>query len=235
MKPRSIMIFAAGHGTRMGELTRFRPKPMIEVGNIALIDRALALADAAGISHQVVNTHYLGQQIAAHLRSRPSVVISHEGARALETGGGLKNALPRIKGETAFTLNPDAVWTGQNPLTALMHGWNNAEMDALLMLVPLTSATGHKGRGDFSLGPDGRLSRFRPGDPAPLVNTGAQIIRTAPVATFDETCFSLNVVWDRLIETRRLFGMVHPGGWADVGTPAGIAAAETLIRGTGDV
>ena len=87
------MIFAAGFGTRMGPLTATRPKPLIEVAGRTLLDRALAMGAQAGVARTVVNTHYLREQVAAHLADRPEIAISAE-AEILETGGGLKAALP---------------------------------------------------------------------------------------------------------------------------------------------
>ncbi len=96
MTPDAVMIFAAGLGTRMGELTRDRPKPLIEVAGRPLIDHALALVRAAGIGRIVVNTHAHADRLAAHLaRVAPEAAVSHEPER-LETGGGLKRALPLL-------------------------------------------------------------------------------------------------------------------------------------------
>ena len=123
MTPQALMIFAAGLGTRMGALTRDRPKPLVEVAGRPLIDHALALARAAGIPRIVVNTHAHADQMQAHLaRTAPDVLISHE-PTLLETGGGLKRALPLLGPGPVFTLNADMVWTGPNPLAALAAAW----------------------------------------------------------------------------------------------------------------
>lgn len=230
-RPDALMLFAAGFGTRMGALTADRPKPLIPVAGRALIDHALALAAGAGLGRIVVNTHYRAEALARHLAGRPGVVLSHE-PEILETGGGLKAALPRLGGAAAvLTLNSDAVWTGPNPLAALAAAWAQAPgaAAALLMLVPAARATGHIGRGDFALAPDGRIARG-----GPLVYTGAQAIAAAPVAAHPGRVFSLNAVWDGLIAQGRAFGLVHPGGWCDVGRPEGIAAAEALLAEAGD-
>ena len=108
--PDALMIFAAGFGTRMGPLTATRPKPLIEVAGRTLLDRALAMGAQAGVARTVVNTHYLREQVAAHLADRPEIAISAE-AEILETGGGLKAALPLLGPGPVMTLNPDAVWT----------------------------------------------------------------------------------------------------------------------------
>ena len=119
MTPTAAMVFAAGLGTRMGALTRDRPKPLIEVAGRPLIDHALALARDAGVVRIVVNIHAHPEQMRRHLAAvAPDVLISHESA-LLETGGGLKRALPLLGSGPVFTLNADIVWRGHNPLTAL--------------------------------------------------------------------------------------------------------------------
>lgn len=227
MTPGAIMIFAAGLGTRMGELTRTRPKPLIEVAGRPLIDHALALARGAGIGRIVVNTHAHADQLAAHLaRVAPEAMVSHEPV-LLETGGGLKRALPLLGPGPVFTLNADMVWTGPNPLLALAGAWSGE--GALLALVPRAQATGHGGPGDFFLDGAGRLARRGGAAHAPFVYAGAEIIDPATVANEPAQAFSLNPAWNRLIPAGRLRGIVHTGGWVDVGRPEGIALAEAML------
>lgn len=220
------MLFAAGRGTRMGALTETRPKPLIEVAGRPLIDHALALADAAGARPIVVNLHYLSDQIARHLAARP-IALSHEPV-LLETGGGLRQALPKLGAGPVMTLNADAVWTGANPLQQLASAWDGDRMDALLLLAPRAQTRGHSGRGDFLLDSEGRIRRAA-GAEAP-VYLGAQIIRTEGLAEIAEDVFSLNRLWDNLIARGRAFGLIHQGGWCDVGRPEGIGEAEALLK-----
>jgi len=231
------MIFAAGLGTRMGALTRDRPKPLVPVAGRALIDHALALAATAGVARTVVNVHYHAGQLTAHLAGKAGVLVSHETPRLLDTGGGLRQALPLLGagGGPVFTLNSDAVWTGANPLLQLTRGWDPAGMDALLLLVPGAAARGHAGAGDFVIGAGGQLARNTGQNGPALIYTGAQIIRTDRLEAFTDAAFSLNRVWDRMQAAGRLHGAVHAGGWADVGTPAGIAEAEAMLHEAGDV
>ena len=228
-RPESLMIFAAGFGTRMGALAADRPKPLIEVAGRALLDHALALAEGQGLARVVVNAHYRAEQVAAHLAGRDVTVVV-EAPEILETGGGLRNALPHLGAgpglKPVYTLNSDAVWTGPNPLATLAAAWDPGVMDALLLLVPPDRATGHTGPGDFITDKAGRLSRG-PG----LVYTGTQIINPARLEGMPEGPFSFNLLWDRLIAERRLFGTLHPGGWCDVGRPESIPLAEALLAG----
>ncbi len=225
-QPRALMLFAAGFGTRMGALTADRPKPLIPVAGKALIDHALE--QAAGAGRVVVNLHYRGDQIRAHLAGRPEIAFSAETDTILETGGGLKRALPLLAADPVFTMNSDAVWTGPRAMGQLAAAWDAPRMDALLLLVPRDRAVGHRGKGDFAIDDAGRLTRG-----ADLVYTGAQIIRTRPFADWPGQVFSINPVWDAMAAQGRLFGLVHRGGWCDVGRPESIALAEAMLGQAG--
>ena len=221
--PDTMMLFAAGKGTRMAPLTDVTPKPLIPVAGRPLLDHALDLAREGGARRIVVNTHHLGDQIVRHLAGS-GVAISDESDALLETGGGLRKALPLLGDGPVLTMNPDVVWTGPNPVAALRAAWDGARMDALLMLVPVDRAQGRIGGGDFALDPRGRISRG-----GPLVYTGTQILRTDGLAAIDAPVFSLNVLWDRMMAEGRAFGLVHPGGWCDVGRPDCIPLAEAML------
>ncbi|MFD1880512.1 nucleotidyltransferase family protein [Paracoccus pacificus] len=218
-----LMIFAAGRGTRMAPLTDRMPKPMIPVAGQTLLDRALDMARKTDASRIVVNIHHLGDQIRDRLAGT-DVLISDESDALLETGGGLRKALPLLGAEVVATLNPDVVWAGPNPLVQLAGAWDGKRMDALLSLVPVARARGRVGGGDFSMDPQGRL--IRRGD---LIYGGAQIIRTDRLAEIKEESFSINRLWDLLIADGRAFGLIHPGGWCDVGRPDCIPLAEEML------
>ncbi|CUK13911.1 bifunctional N-acetylglucosamine-1-phosphate uridyltransferase/glucosamine-1-phosphate acetyltransferase [Ruegeria denitrificans] len=222
-RPDAVMLFAAGFGTRMGALTKDRPKPLIEVAGRPLIDHALDLTDDLRADRVVANLHYLPDQLATHLAPK-GVLMSREEPEILETGGGLRAALPLLGPGPVFTLNTDAIWSGPNPLTLLRKAWNPDRMDALLMCVPIAQTVGHAGSGDFTTNAEGRISRG-PG----LVYGGAQIVKTDGLAAISEQAFSLNLLWDQMHELGRLFATIYPGRWCDVGRPEGVAMAEELI------
>lgn len=217
------MLFAAGFGTRMGALTAQQPKPLIRVAGRALIDHALALVDDFGPLRRVVNTHYRSNQLAAHLAGR-DVTLSDEQPQILDTGGGLRAALPVLGSAPVFTLNTDAVWSGPNPLRLLGDAWDPARMEALLLCIPLANAIGRKGGGDFSHDANGQVQRG--GD---LVYTGAQIIQTDGLAAIPDAAFSLNVLWNAMADRGGLNIVTYPGQWCDVGHPDGIQLAEAML------
>ena len=221
--PDAIMMFAAGFGTRMKHLTQHQPKPLVPVAGRPLIDHALDLARGVGPSRIVANLHYLPDQLDAHLKPQGVTTII-ETPEILDTGGGLRNALPLLGTEPVFTMNSDAIWAGPNPLSLLRKAWKPEQMDALLMTVPLGQTLGHGGQGDFTLDENGHLTRG-PGN----VYGGVQIIKTDLLSDIDADKFSLNLLWDMMLERQTLYGLPYPGRWCDVGHPGGIALAESLL------
>ncbi|MGV6849657.1 MAG: nucleotidyltransferase family protein [Marinibacterium sp.] len=225
MKTASVMLFAAGFGTRMGALTADRPKPMIKVAGRPLVDHALDLARAIDPPRIVANVHYKPQMLADHLAHK-GAIISHEWPDILETGGGLRAALPLLGAGPVLTLNTDAIWAGPNPLDLLVAAWDETRMDALLMCLDPANALGHRGAGDFVASADGQISRG-PG----LVYAGAQLLNPADLNDVPDSKFSLNVVWDRMMAQGRAFALRYPGQWVDVGHPDNIVLAERLLHG----
>jgi MurNAc alpha-1-phosphate uridylyltransferase len=231
---RALMIFAAGFGTRMGALTATQPKPMVAVAGRPLIDHALDQAEAAGADPIVVNLHYLGDQLAAYLADRP-VLLSWEHGKILETGGGLRKALPLLGHGPVATLNSDAAWTGENAITQLEAAWDETAMDALLLVAPPERTVGHTAPPAFSMDDHGRLSRHSITGGAGYGYTCAQIIKTDMLAGLSDEVFSMWRLWEPMIAARRMYGLIHNGGWCDVGQPESIALAEQLLLEQGHV
>jgi MurNAc alpha-1-phosphate uridylyltransferase len=234
--PEVAMVLAAGLGKRMRPLTATRPKPLIEVAGRPLIDHALERLRAAGVRKAVVNVHYLGDAVEAHLKSRVKqleIAVSDERDRLLETGGGLVKALPLIDSDPFLVVNSDNLWVDGpvDALKLLAANWDETRMDALLLLVPLARAHCHSGRGDFHMDASGALSRRRPRGVAPFVFTGIQIVsRRLFAGELPDGPFSTNILWDRAIAAGRCFGAVHQGLWFDVGRPESIRKAEEILR-----
>jgi MurNAc alpha-1-phosphate uridylyltransferase len=233
--PAAAMVLAAGLGKRMRPLTATRPKPLIEVAGRALIDHTIDRLRSAGVARAVVNVHYLAGALEAHLKNRSQgieIKISDERKLLLETGGGLKRALPMIDADPFLAVNSDNLWVDGpvDTLRLLASAWDEARMDALLLLVPLARANCHSGRGDFHMNAAGKLRRRKPNQVAPFVFTGVQMLSKR---LFDQETpegpFSTNLLWDRAIAAGRCYGLVHQGLWFDIGRPENIARAEAIM------
>ena len=231
---RTAMVLAAGLGKRMRPLTATRPKPLVDVAGKPLLDHVLDRLRAAGVQRAVVNVHYLAAAVEAHLQDQAQgleILISDETKQLLETGGGVINALPLIEDETFLIVNSDNLWVDGpvDSIQLLEQRWDEAAMDALLLVVPFSQAHCHPGVGDFVMDPMGRLSRRAPGKPAPFVYTGVQIVSRRLFRDAPDGAFSMNILWNRAIAEGRVFGLVHEGLWFDVGTPPAIAKTEAIL------
>jgi len=233
-KIRTAMVLGAGLGKRMRPLTATRPKPLVEVAGRTLLDHVLDRLRAADIRRVVVNVHYLADALEAHLRRRASdldIIISDERGELLETGGGVARALPLIEDDHFLVVNSDNLWV-DGPVDAIRllgQRWDDAAMDALLLVVPQARANCHAGPGDFHMDAAGHLSRRRVGKVAPFVFTGVQLVSRRLFEGAPGGAFSFNLLWDRAIAAERAFGVVHQGLWFDVGTPPAIARTEALL------
>lgn len=234
--PKQALVLAAGLGLRMRPVTDHTPKPLIEVGGRAMLDRLLDQLADSGVDQAAVNIHHLPGRMRDYLATRagrlPAIVISDETDRLMDSGGGVKKMLAHVGDGPVYVLNGDMLWrdAGAPALVRMGLGFDPARMDALLLLTPRDQATGYDGPGDFYLGGDGRLERRGSRERAPYVFTGIQIL--APhlfaAAPADEP-FSLNRIYDAALAAGRLHGLVHDGDWMHVGTPDAIDVASRKL------
>ena len=160
--PKLAMVLAAGFGKRMRPITDTLPKPLVQVNGEAMLDRILDRLAEAGVKKAVVNLHHLGGAIETHLAERkaPEILFSPE-PEILETGGGVKKALPLLGKEPFFVINGDVLWLDgrSSALRRLAESWDGRRMDCLLLLHQCVFAYGYEGMGDFFLDPVGVVRR----------------------------------------------------------------------------
>jgi len=220
------MVLAAGRGERMRPLTDHEPKPLLRVGGKRLIEYHLERLAAAGFREVVVNTAWLGDQIETVLGSGAtyglSIAYSHERPEALETGGGIFNALPLLGAEPFLLVNGD-VWTDINfaPL-------RRAPDEGVLAHLVLVENPPQHPRGDFRL----EQSRVLEGEGTRHTYSGIGIYRPEIFAGCEPGKFSLLPVLRRAIEAGALTGELHRGRWSDIGTIDRLNALDAeLSRG----
>ena len=231
--PRRAMVLAAGLGQRMRPLTERMPKPLIPVRGKPLIDHVLDRLSAVGVECAVVNVHHFADQMQGHLAARrePRIVISDERQRLMGTGGGALKALPALGAAPFFHVNSDSIWIeGVTPnLMRLAAAFDQASMDALLLLAPTAGSIGYDGRGDFALASDGRLRPRGEREVVPFVYAGAAILAPALFAAPPPEGFGLSLLFDRAARAGRLHGLRLEGLWMHVGSPEALAEAEAAI------
>lgn len=239
---KTAMLLAAGMGSRLRPLTDTCPKPLINVGGMPVILRSLVAIHRAGVQRVVINTHYLAVMVEDTIRAHApqlcpglQVMFSRE-ETLLETGGGLKKALPLLGSEPFLVVNSDAVWLEESKplLRPLMDAFSQKKHDVLMAVVPthITADFRPEG-GDLLFNKRTKKLTFpqnakeRP--LADAVYAGIHVTHPAFIAFEKEERFSLTQPWREAAQEGRLHGFLYPGPWVDMGTHTGLAAARDLV------
>jgi MurNAc alpha-1-phosphate uridylyltransferase len=215
---RTAMIFAAGRGERMRPLSDATPKPLLRIGGKMLIEHHLEKLAAVGVQDVVINTSHLAEQFPAALGdgSRWSVRIrySYEGEKPLETGGGIKHALPLLGDAPFIGVSADIV-------SDYDYAKLPAEPSGLAHLVMVPNPAFHS-RGDFFL--DGsRLNEEGSGERLTFANIA--VYRPELVARESATYFKLLPIYQRAMREGKLSGERFDGFWTNIGTPEQLRSA----------
>ena len=214
------MILAAGRGERMRPLTDVTPKPLLQAGSHRLIEYHLINLAEAGFTDVVINVAWLGQQIIDEIgngeKYNINITYSNEGDQALETGGGIYNALPLLGDEPFLVINGD-VWTDY-PFEKLRSFPLKDKAHLILINNPE-----HNPAGDFALS-NGRLlndenNRF--------TFSGIGIYSKEFFTTSSDGKYPLAPMIRQYIDSNEISGEVYDGRWIDIGTPQRL---ESLIE-----
>jgi MurNAc alpha-1-phosphate uridylyltransferase len=233
----SAMVLAAGLGSRLRPLTDDVPKPLINVGGQPVILRALAALKMAGIKRVVINTHYLGSMVERTVQANSMGLTIHFSREEtlLETGGGIKKALPWLGDKPFLVVNSDAVWDeAKTPLLGdLMDSFNIKKHDVLMSVVPTKSTAEFRPEGgDFMFDKRTKKLKFAPPKDrakADVVYTGIHVTHPAFIAFEAAEKFSLLMPWKIAEAEGRLHGCLYKGPWVDMGTHTGLEYARQLV------
>lgn len=230
---KTAMVLAAGLGRRMQPLTDNTAKPLVPFAGKPLIDHVFDRLIEAGVRRAVVNVHKFADKVEAHVRRRTDleIEISDERDLLLDTGGGVRRALPMLGDKPFFVIASDTVWIeGPRPnLARLGARFDPDRMDMLLLLAAASASVGTEGRGDFDMDPLGHLARRPETGTVPFYYASALVTTAALYEGTPDGPFSNNVLFDNAIARERLFGQRLDGIWMHVGTPQSLAEAERAL------
>ena len=201
------MILAAGLGKRMQPLTLKTPKPLLEINNYTLLERAINLLISHGVQEISINIHYLPDQIKLFInrkKFKAKITISNEENLLLDTGGGVLKGTQNFGDNPFFVINPDTVWS-KHYLTELksleaIYLKNNKPT---LLLVNKKLSFDPSFKGDFNLNNE-KISKDSENQ---FIFTGLQIINRSVFTNEKSKVFSLNKVWNELIKDQNLLGL----------------------------
>lgn len=238
-QPKNItkaFVLAAGRGVRMGELTESLPKPLIEVNGKALIDYNFDKLKETGVNDVVVNVCYKGELIKKHLERQTDFKIQFsEEAEALETGGGIKNALHLMGKNAFFVMNSDTLWIdkGFKPaMRQMLDEWDDDKYDILLLLHPMNQIFGDNGKGigNYRIDAEGKIERnVNKEEGYPYWFTGVSIVHPRAFDNSPDGKFSLRELFDKAQKNGRLGFVVNDGILFHVGIPEAVKEAEQKL------
>ncbi len=218
-----VMLLAAGRGERMRPLTDEIPKPLLTIGGKPLIVHLVEALVAEGFRELVINHAWHGAMIEQRLGDGQefgaNIEYSAEGANALETGGGIRRALPLLGSDPFVAVNAD-IWT-DFPFGSLPDA-----LDSLAHVI-LVDNPAHHPDGDFVLAG----TRVRNGEGRRLTFSGIGVYRPELFAELSDGCFPLAPILFDACDEGRLSGVHYTGEWWDVGTPERLELLDRRLRG----
>ncbi len=208
---KKAMILAAGFGKRIHPLTLKHPKPLLKIGNKTLLSNALKFLELLEIKQAVINVHYLGEQIVDYINRNQfnlTINIVKEKDKILNTGGGVLNAIQYFSNEPFLIINPDTIWNSHY-LKALKlmekSFFENKKSKCSLLVVNKKKSFDESFKGDFNL--ENYLISRKDKNKLNYIYTGMQIIKPEVFNGLSEEVFSINRIWDKLIQSNELYGM----------------------------
>ena len=201
------MVLAAGIGKRMQPLTLKTPKPLLEINNNSLIERAINLLIDYGVQEISINVHYLPEQIETYISKKnfgAKIYISSEKDLLLDTGGGVKEATTQFKDNPFFVINPDTLWNKKyleevKKLEEIFYKNNKPS----LLLVNKKLSIDTSLTGDFNLINE-TISKDKENE---FIFTGLHITSRNFLTTEKSKVFPMNKIWDDLVKKNDLCGM----------------------------
>ena len=207
MKIKHGMILAAGFGKRMQPLTLNKPKPLLEINNISLLERAINLLINCGVMEISINVHYLPDQIKTFINKKKfnvQINISDETELLLDTGGGVFAGTSNFNDKPFFVINPDTLWSKayveeakkleeiyfKNSMPSLLLIDKNLSLDASFV-------------GDFNL----KERLISKGAENLFIFTGLHITKRSFLKSEKSKVFSMNKIWNDLIKNKNLYGL----------------------------
>ena len=207
---KKAMILAAGFGKRIHPLTLKHPKPLLKIGNKTLLSNTLKFLELFGIKQAVINVHYLGEQIVDYINKNQfnlTINIVKEKDKILNTGGGVLNAIQYFSNEPFLIINPDTIWSSHylKELKLMEKSFfENKKSKCSLLVVNKEKSFDQSFKGDFNL-KNNLISRKGKNDLS-CIYTGLQIIKPEVFNGLSEGVFSINKIWDKLIQRNELYG-----------------------------
>ncbi|MDB3943910.1 nucleotidyltransferase family protein, partial [Candidatus Pelagibacter sp.] len=207
MKINTALILCAGFGKRLNPLTLDTPKPLIELNNVSLLETCINLIESLDVKEIFINTFYLKDQIRSFINKKnfkTKISIIEDGKNILDTGGGIKNMLNHTKEDDVLIFNPDTIWKNNysKEIIEMEKLYFSKQLKNILLLVNKELSFDKNLNGDFNL-QDNLIIK---NNDRKFIYTGCQILNKKLLSIYETEKFSINNLWNNLIEKKELYG-----------------------------
>ena len=207
MKINTALILCAGYGKRLNPLTLTKPKPLIEVNNITLLENTINLIKKLNIKKIKINTFYLTNQIENFISKKDfdlNIEVINDGNQILDTGGGILNLIKNSHENDFIVFNSDTIWNSKylQTIREMENFYFNNEVQNILMVVNKQKSYDKHLKGDFSF----KLNKLFNYEDRKYIFTGCQIINKNLFSNYKNTSFSISKIWNELINDQKLYG-----------------------------
>ena len=207
MRINTALILCAGFGKRLNPLTLDTPKPLIKLNNIPVLETCINFIESLGVNEIILNTFYLKDQIHNFINKKnfkTKITIIEDGKNILDTGGGIKNMLNHTSEDNVLIFNPDTIWKNNyhREIIEMEKIYFSKKLKNILMLVKKELSFDKNLSGDFDL----KDNLIIKNNDRKFIYTGCQILNKKLFLGYKTENFSINNVWNNLLEKKELYG-----------------------------
>ena len=208
MKINTALILCAGLGKRLNPITLKKPKPLLEINNVTILEKTINLIKELGINKIIINTFYLKDHFSNFIKSKNfniDIDIVEDGENLLDTGGGILNMINQSNDDNFIIFNPDTIWSNdyKNEILKMEEIYFLRKLENILLLVNKNLSFDKNLRGDFNLS-NNIISKK---DKLDFIYIGCQIINKKILISQNLKKFSILNIWNKLLDNKKLFGL----------------------------
>ena len=205
MEIKTALILCAGYGKRLNPITLSKPKPLIEINKITLLQNTLNLINFLSIKNILINSFYLSDQIENYIaKLNLNLKVIKDGANILDTGGGILNLISNSNQKDFLVFNPDTIWNERyiNEIKNMEKFYFQNKLKNILLVVEKSKSFDQRMYGDFFL-ENNILSKSAQKN---FIFTGCQILNKSIFENYKIEKFSINQIWEKMISKNELYG-----------------------------
>ena len=207
MKINTALILCAGFGKRLNPITLKKPKPLLEINNMTVLEKSINLIKELGINKIIINTFYLKDHFFNFVKNNNfniDIQIVEDGENILDTGGGILNMIDNLSEDDFMVFNPDTIWSKDycNEILNMEEFYYLKKLENILLLVNKKLSFDKSFKGDFNL-INNLISKK---DKKDFIYIGCQILNKKILVNKIKRRFSILNVWNKLIDEKKLYG-----------------------------